>query len=83
MTRDLVDEVWDALRTRCCVSGLDAKRIVMVAKADVRAALQSVAEDHLRAHEDFIAQLEEAERRPPPPALIEGLKRKPPWERDG
>lgn len=36
-----VDQVWDALRLRCCSSGLEAKRIVMVSRADLAHALKA------------------------------------------
>jgi len=35
-------ELWDALRTVCCTTGLKAKRIVMVNEADVEKAVQLI-----------------------------------------
>lgn len=38
---DPVQAGWDALRERCCATGTDAKRCVMVSRADFAAAAEA------------------------------------------
>lgn len=42
---EISNALWDALRMECCVTKLNAHRIVMVNKEDVIAAVKRVAVD--------------------------------------
>ena len=75
------DELWDALREQCCATkpSTKATTIVQLRKADVKAALATVAEKHAREHEEFVAWLEEQGRKPASPALKALMRSVPPW----
>lgn len=50
-TRDIVEEAWNALKERCCADPANAKKCVMVSKADFTAAISNL----VKAREDVLA----------------------------
>lgn len=78
----LVDRLWDELRRRCCASGVEAKRIVMVSKRDLEAAIAAIEREDERRHQDFLRRLEELEKRPPPQKLVNLMNKVPIWEQE-